>query len=111
MFEQSFKAGDNDPMRDSFNKHYMLLVENNHFNIFINNKPFFEQPIKNEEEAYEKIVEMSRKNDYSIGNFHQIYYKLLATDLTRQTNRSIPQKIHFAGKLEKNNGATMFFYL
>ena len=57
---------------------------------------------------------MSRSNDYKTGNlldfsYHQNYYKLIGIDLSRQTNTSISQQINFIGKLEENNGATMFF--
>ena len=40
---------------------------------------------------------------------HQIYYKLIGIDLSRQTNTNIPQQINFTGKLEKDDGAEMFF--
>ena len=38
---------------------------------------------------------MSRNDDYTSGNlldylYHQKYYKLIGTDLSRQTNTSIP---------------------
>ena len=57
---------------------------------------------------------MSRSNDYKTGilldfSYHQNYYKLIGIDLSRQTNTSISQQINFIGKLEENNGATMFF--
>ena len=57
---------------------------------------------------------MSRSNDYKTGNlldfsYHQNYYKLIGIDLSRQTNTSISKQINFIGKLEENNGATMFF--
>ena len=50
----------------------------------------FDQPVKNKQEAYEKLVDMSRTNDYATGNllyysYHQNYYKLVAIDLSRQT--------------------------
>ena len=41
--------------------------------------------------------------------YHQNYYKLNGTDLSRQTNTSIPQQINFRGKSEEYDGATMFF--
>ena len=49
---------------------------------------------------------MPRNDDYTTGNlldhlYHQKYYKLVGTDLSRQTNMSIPQKINFVGKLEE----------
>ena len=56
---------------------------------------------------------MSRNDDYTTGNlldylYHQKYYKLIGIDLSRQTNTSIPQQINFVGKLEEDDGATMF---
>ena len=47
-------------MRDSFDQHYMPLVEINDFNTLLNNKPFFGQPVKNKQEAYKKLIEMSK---------------------------------------------------
>ena len=38
------------------------------FNALIDNKIFFDQPVKNKQEMYEKLVEMSRNNDYATGN-------------------------------------------
>ena len=46
MFVLSLKNGVIDPMRDSFNKYYMVLVEIKDFNALINNKPIFDQPAK-----------------------------------------------------------------
>ena len=55
----SFKNGNDDPTRDSFDKYYMPLVEIKGFNPFIDNKPFFDQPLKNKQELCEKFVKMS----------------------------------------------------
>ena len=68
LFVLSFKNGDNDPTRDSFDKYYMPLIEIKDFNALINNKPCFDQPIKYKQEAYGKLVEMSRKDDHTTGN-------------------------------------------
>ena len=92
----------------------MSLVEIKDFNALIDNKPFFDQPVKNKQEAYEKIIEMSRNDDYTTGNlldfsYHQNYYKIIGIDLSRQTNTSISQQINFIGKLEEGDGAIMFF--
>ena len=56
---------------------------------------------------------MSRNDNYSTGNlldfsYHQNYHKLVALDLTRQADTSIPQTINFTGKLGEDDGATMF---
>ena len=74
-------------------------------------------PIKNEEEAYEKIIDMSNNNDYTTGNlldfaYYKKNYKLIATDLSKQTKIKDPQQINFLGKIEgQNNGVTMFFII
>ena len=41
LFVLLFKNDDNDPARNSFDNCYMPLVEIKHFNVLINNKPFF----------------------------------------------------------------------
>ena len=56
---------------------------------------------------------MSRNDNYTTGNvldylWRQKYYKRIGIGLSRQTNTSIPQEINFVGKLEEDDGATMF---
>ena len=57
-----------DPTRNSFDEYYMILVEIKDFNALIDNKPFFDQPVKKKQEAYEKLIETSRSNNYTTGN-------------------------------------------
>ena len=92
----------------------MPLVEIKDLNALSDNKPFFDHPVKNKQEAPEKLIEMSRNDDCTTGNlldfsYHQNYYKLIGIDLSRQSNRSIPQQITFTGKLEGDDGTAMFF--
>ena len=122
LFVLSFKTGNDDPTRNSFDdptrnsfdEYYMPLVEIKDFNALVDNKPFFDQPVKNKQEAYEKLIEMSRNNDYTTVDlldfsYHQNYYKLIGIDLSQERNRSVPQQTNFTGKLEEDDGATMFF--
>ena len=103
--------------RDYFSHYYMPNVEIKDFNVLIDGKSFFALPVKNEEEAYKKIIEMSRNNDYtteSLLNFAYFKenYRLIATDLSEQTKLKYPPQINFVGKLEgQNNEATMFFIM
>ena len=46
MFVHSFEIGNEDPTRDSFEKYYMAFVEIKDFNAWIENKSFFDQPVK-----------------------------------------------------------------
>ena len=66
-------------------------------------------PIKTEEEAYEKIIDISRDNEYTTGNlldydYFKKYYKLIAIDLSKQQvlqeNKDLIQQINFIGRLE-----------
>ena len=67
-------------------------------------------PIKTEEEAYEKIIDISRNNEYTTGNlldydYFKKYYQLIAIDLDKQQvlqeNEDLIQQINFIGRLEE----------
>ena len=71
-------------------------------------------PVKNEEEAYENIVDMRNNNDYKSGNlldfaYFKKHYKLMAIDLSKQTEFKDPQEINFIAKLEKQDHGAIFF--
>ena len=114
LFVLSFPRNNNTDSRYSFLNYYVPKVEIKDFNVLIDGKSFFDFPVKNEEEAYKKIIEMSNNNDYTTGNLLDFgyflkKYKLIATDLSKQTKLKDPQQIDFIGKLLRNTGATMFF--
>ena len=100
--------------RDYFSHYYVPNVQIKDFNILIDGKRFFDLPVKNEEEAYEKIIEMSNSNDYTTGNLldfacYKENHRLIAIDISKQTKIEYPQQINFIGKIEEhNNGVTMF---
>ena len=68
MFVILFKNGNVDPSRDSFDKYYMPLVEIKDSNALIDSQPLFDQPVKNKQEAHEKLLEMSKTNDTATKN-------------------------------------------
>ena len=58
------------------------------YNVIVDKLTFFDLPIKTEE-AYEKIIDISRNNEYTTGNlldydYFKKYYKLIAIDLSKQ---------------------------
>ena len=69
LFVLSFKSGDDDPMINFFDECYMPLVHIKDFNALIVNRSFYDQLVKNKQEAYEKPVKMSRKDDYITGTY------------------------------------------
>ena len=78
----------------------------------VDGKSFFGLPVKNEEETYKKIIEMSNNNDYTTGNlldfgYFKENYKLIAIDLSKQTKLKEPQQISFIGKLSNTLGAAI----
>ena len=88
LFVILFKNGNNDPTRDSFDKYYMSLVEIKDFNALIDNKPFFDQPVKSKQQAFEKLIDLSKNDEYTMENLlyllhHQNYYKLTGIDLSK----------------------------
>ena len=119
LFVLSYKRIEEDNVkkdyRDSFSHYYVPKVQIKDFNVLIDGKSFFDLPIKNEEEAYEKIIDMSNNNNYMTGNlldfaYYKENYRLIAIDLSKQTIIKDPQQINFIGKIEgQDNGVTMSF--
>ena len=66
--------------RDSFSHYYVPKVQIKDFHVLINGKDFFDLPVKNEEEAYVKIIEMSNNNDYTTGNLLDLLIAKKITD-------------------------------
>ena len=116
LFVLSFPRNNNTDSRYSFSDYYVPKVKDNDFNVLIDGKSFFDFPVKNDEEAYEKIIDLSNDSDYTTGSlldyaYYKKHYKLIAIDLSKQTKLKDPQQIKFIGKLLRNTGATMFFII
>ena len=113
LFVLSFSRSDTHDYRNNFSHCYVPDAKIKDLNVLIDGKSFFDLPVKNEEEAYEKIVDMSNNNDYTTGDlldfaYFKENYKLIAIDLSKQTKLKDPQQINFIGKLSNIFGATMF---
>ena len=106
LFVLSLKYDDD---RNSFSNYYVPKSEIKYFNVLIDGKPFFEIPIKNKEETYEAIIEMSKNNDYTTGNlldyeYFSKHYRVIVINLSRQIELENPvkQQINFIGRLEED---------
>ena len=104
--------------RQSYSQFYLPKVMVKDYNVIIDKLAFFNLPIKTEEEAFEKIIDISRNNEYTAGNLldydhFKKYYKLIAIDLSKQQvlqeNEDLIQQINFIGRLE--NAANVFFII
>ena len=107
LFVLAYQTADD---RQSFSQFYLPKVMVKDFNVIIDKLAFFDLPIKTEEEAYEKIIDISRNNEYTTGNlldydYFKKYYKLIAIDLSKQQvlqeNEGLIQQINFIGRLEE----------
>ena len=65
LFVLAYQIADD---RQSFSQFYLPKALVKDFNVIIDKLAFFDLPIKNEEEAHEKIIDISRNNEYTTGN-------------------------------------------
>ena len=107
LFVLTYQNADDTQSSSQF---YLPRVMGKDFNVIIDKLEFFDLPIKTEEEAHEKIIDISRNNEYTTGNlldyvYFKKYYKLIAIDLSKQQvlqeNEDLIQQINFIGRLEQ----------
>ena len=107
----------NEDDRTSYSQYYVPNIEIKNFNVIIDGKPFFELPIRNMEETYQKIIDMEYNDDYTVGNlidfeYFKKHYRLIAIDLSKQKeleNDNVMQQINFIGTLEEQK--TLFIMI
>ena len=81
---------ENEDDRTSYYKYYVPSVEIKNYNVLIDGNAFFELPIKNIKETYEKITQITDHSGYyTRGNlldyeYFKEQYKLIAIDLSKQ---------------------------
>ena len=92
------------------------------YNVMINGKNVFDQPVKNDKVTNENIVKVAtgQRDDYTTGclldyTYFKKYYKMIAIDLSRQQAldadpRAI-QQINFTANLDRAGNTTMFFII
>ena len=106
MFVLAYGQNNND--RQSFSRFYLPNVVIKDYNVIIDKLAFFDLPIKTEEEAYGKIIDISRNNEYTTSNlldydYFKKYYKLIAIDLSKQQvlqeNEDLIQQISLIRRL------------
>ena len=116
LFVLAYGQVNND--RQSFSRFYLPNVMIKDYNVIIDKLAFFDLPLKTEEEAYEKVIDISRNNEYTTGNlldydYFKKHYKLIAIDSSKQQvlqeNEDLIQQINFIGRLE--NAANIFIII
>ena len=96
--------------RQSFYRFYLPNIMAKNYNVIIDKLAFFDLPIRTDEEAYGKLIDICRNNEYTTGNlldcdYFKKYCKLIAIDLSKQQvlqeNEDLIQQINFIGRLEE----------
>ena len=112
---------ENDNGRESQRQYYLPTVEIQHY-VMIDERNFFDQPIKNDLKTFDNIrkIATGHADDY-INRclldypYFKKYYKLIATDLSKQqklhADAKAIQQINFTGNLDRAGGSTMFFII
>ena len=86
LFVLSFENEDD---RTSYYKHYLPRAEIKDDNVLIDGNAFFELPLKNIGETYEKIIQITDQSGYYTRSnlldykYFKEHYKLIAIDLSK----------------------------
>ena len=101
---------------------YIPNVEIKDYNVMIDGKNFFDQPVKNDKVTYENIrkITIGQGDDYTTGclldyTYFKKYYKMIAIDLSKQQAldadpRAI-QQINFTANLDRARNTRIYLIL
>ena len=117
-------AGNNQVSIDSFKKHFLARIKTENYNIEIDGKNFYDQPINDSIKQYDEIRKIStgQGDDYTTGclldfAYFEKNYRLIAVDLSKQKaldadSRAI-QQIIFTGKTKAaaDNTRVIIYYI
>ena len=109
-------AFENDDQRTSNKRYYIPNVEIKDYNVMIDGKNFFDQPVKNDKVIYENIRKITEGQgvDYTTGYFKK-YYKMIAIDLNKQQHLDADpkaiQQINFTEDLNRDGNKRIYFIL
>ena len=119
LFVLSFENEDD---RTSHSTYYLPKVEIKDYNVMIDGRNFFDQPINSMTKTYENIrkIATGQGDDYTTGclldySYFKDHYKMIAIDLSKQQSldadpRAI-QQIKFTANLDRDGNMTMFFII
>ena len=103
-------------------RYYIPNVEIKDYNVMIDGKNFFDQPINNMIKTYENIRENTtgQRDDYTTGclldyTCFKKYYKMIAIDLSKQqalhADRKAIQQINFTANSDRAGNTRFYFIL
>ena len=116
------KEGDNKVSIDSFKKCFLSKFKIENYNIEIDGRNFYDQPINDLIKQYDEIRKIRQGDDYTTGclldfAYFEKNYRLIAADLSKQKaldadSRAI-QQIIFTGKIKatEENTRVIIYYI
>ena len=114
LFVMAYNRVDGQPTRNGQRKYYLTRISLNKYNVIIDRRNFYDNPIESDIEKYRELkkVMIEKGEDYTTGslldyNYFDKHYKLVAVDLSKQKEldadtRAI-QQIEFKHMLETNS--------
>ena len=113
---------ENENGRISHSKYYLPKVELKDYNVKIDDKNFFDQPINNDIKTYENIrkITTGQGDDSTTGClldylYFKENYEMIAVDLNKQqaldADLRAVQQINFTANLDRAGKTTMFFII
>ena len=120
LFVMAYNRANDQPTRNGQRKYYLPRISLNKYNVIIDGRNFYDNPIESDIEKYRKLkkVMIGKREDYTGGslldyNYFDKHYKLVAVDLSKQkeldTDPRAIQQIEFKYMLETNS--TIFWVL
>ena len=99
---------------------YLPNVEIKDYNVMIDGKNFFDQPVENDKVTYENIrkIATDQGDDYTTGclldyTYFKIYYKMIVVDLNKQkaldADPKAIQQINFTVNSDRPNNTRFYF--
>ena len=115
-------AFENDAQRASNKRYYIPNVEIKDYNVIIDGKNFFDQPVQNDKVTNENIRKTATGQEYYYITgclldyiYFKKYYKMIAIDLSKQqaldADPKAIQQINFTANLDRAGNTRIYFIL
>ena len=119
LFVPSFESN---TVSEGHSRYFLRNVKIKAYNVTIDGKNFFDQPVKKYLRTNENIwkIETVQGDDYTTGclldyNYFKKYYKMIAIDLSKQqaldADLKAMHQINFTWSLDWDGNTTMFFII
>ena len=115
-------AFENDDQRTNNKRFYTPNAEIKDYNVMIDGKNFFDQPVRNDKVTYGNIrkIAIGQGDDYTASclldyTYFKKYYKMIAINLSKQqaldADPRIIQQINFTANLDRDGNTRFYFIL